>query len=249
MRYAGYYFSSHNAHYIHSPFVYQLYTKVISPDKKQHVFQEIETIRNNFLKDETKIPVINTSDGTTEKSISQIARNTLKGKRYARLLYRLATHFKPRVCIEIGTSLGISTLYLAAATKGKVITLEGNDILLQHARKQFDKTEFGNRIESVQGMFDDTLPKVLSELTEVDFVFFDGNHHYEPTMNYFNHCLGKAHAQSVFIFDDINWSTGMKQAWDDIRQHPKVSVSIDLFMMGIVFFDPDLSKQDFLLRY
>lgn len=91
--------------------------------------------------------------------------------------------------------------------------------------------------------------RVLAGISKTDFVFFDGNHQYEPTLKYFNMCLDKVHSKSVFVFDDINWSEGMQRAWNEIKNHPKVTVTIDLFMMGLVFFDPDLSKQDFVLRY
>ncbi len=249
LHYAGYYLTSHNAHHIHSPFVYQLYTRVISPDKNQKHFKEIEQIRKQFLNNHNKIPTINSTNSATEKSIADIAKNSLKSPRYARLIYRLATYFNPSVCVELGTSLGISTLYLASAIKGKVITLEGNDAVLQLARQEFDKSSYGSRIETVQGMFDETLPGVLAGISKTDFVFFDGNHQYEPTLKYFNMCLDKVHSKSVFVFDDINWSEGMKRAWNEIKNHPKVTVTIDLFMMGLVFFDPDLSKQDFVLRY
>jgi len=249
LHYAGYYLTSHNAHHIHSPFVYQLYTRVISPDKNQKHFKEIEQIRKQFLNNHNKIPTINSTNSATEKSIADIAKNSLKSPRYARLIYRLATYFNPSVCVELGTSLGISTLYLASAIKGKVITLEGNDAVLQLARQEFDKSSYGSRIETVQGMFDETLPGVLAGISKTDFVFFDGNHQYEPTLKYFNMCLDKVHSKSVFVFDDINWSEGKKRAWNEIKNHPKVTVTIDLFMMGLVFFDPDLSKQDFVLRY
>ncbi len=249
LHYAGYYLTSHNAHHIHSPFVYQLYTRVISPDKNQKHFKEIEQIRKQFLNNHNKIPTINSTNSATEKRIADIAKNSLKSPRYARLIYRLATYFNPSVCVELGTSLGISTLYLASAIKGKVITLEGNDAVLQLARQEFDKSSYGSRIETAQGMFDETLPGVLAGISNTDFVFFDGNHQYEPTLKYFNMCLDKVHSKSVFVFDDINWSEGMQRAWNEIKNHPKVTVTIDLFMMGLVFFDPDLSKQDFVLRY
>ena len=98
------------------------------------------------------------------------------------------------------------------------------------------------------GSFDEELPKILASNTP-DFVFFDGNHRKDPTLRYFNWCLDKATDDSIFIFDDIHWSDDMESAWDDIKSHKRVTVTIDLFEMGIVFFKKKQAKQHFIVRF
>ena len=104
-------------------------------------------------------------------------------------------------------------------------------------------------IEQHVGNFDDVLPKILSEKEKIDFVFFDGNHRKEPTLNYFRQCLDKVHEGSVFIFDDIYWSLEMKEAWSEIKMNEQVTVTLDLFYLGIVFFRKEQVKQHFIIRY
>ena len=89
----------------------------------------------------------------------------------------------------------------------------------------------------------------LSKTNQLDYVFFDGNHRQEPTQRYFDWCLTKAHSHSVFVFDDIHWSEGMQEAWEIIKMDEQVTCSIDLFFLGIVFFKPEMVKQDFILKY
>ena len=151
--------------------------------------------------------------------------------------------------MELGTSLGISSAYLAAANSGsKLITIEGCKEIADVAAQNFTKLELKN-IEQVVGNFDKVLPEVLKKTDQLDLVFFDGNHQKEPTPNYFKQCLEKANEKSVFIFDDIYWSREMKEAWEEIKNNKKVTVSIDLFYMGIIFFRKEQVKEHFMIRY
>ena len=106
-----------------------------------------------------------------------------------------------------------------------------------------------DRIVSIQGEFSKTLPILLEELPRVDFAYVDGNHSLEPTVDYFNLLLKKCHTHSVLVFDDINWSQEMKQAWSSIKNHEAVTVTIDLFAFGIVFFRREQEKEHFKIRY
>jgi predicted O-methyltransferase YrrM len=140
-------------------------------------------------------------------------------------------------------------MYLAAAnSKTKVTTIEGCPNVTKVAKVNFDKIGLKN-IELVNAQFDVFLPEYLKRTTQLDFVFFDGNHTKEATLNYFNWCLPKAGKNTIFVFDDIYWSKGMNEAWDEIKRHPKITLTVDLFSLGIVFFNTDLSKEDFVLRY
>ncbi|RZK22361.1 MAG: class I SAM-dependent methyltransferase [Hymenobacter sp.] len=188
--------------------------------------------------------------GGTQRRVSTIARYAAKPPRLAQLLFRLVNHFQPATILELGTSLGLTTAYLAAATtRSQVITFEGCPNTAAVAHETFEKLGLQN-VRLVEGNLDQTLPATLAALPKpVDFVFFDGNHRYEPTLRYFEQCLDKAHEDSVFVVDDIHWSAEMAQAWETIKAHPAVTVTVDLFYVGLVFFRKTQPKQNFWLRY
>lgn len=167
---------------------------------------------------------------------------------YGQFLFRMARFFRPNIMLELGTSLGISTSYLAMGNPdGKVITIEGCRETAEIARINFEHLGLRN-ITQVSGNFDEVLPDVLKETGEIQFAFIDGNHRKEPTLNYFFQLLNHIDEDSVLIFDDIHWSEEMEEAWRMICSHDSVRVSIDLFRMGIVFFSERLSKEDFILQ-
>lgn len=253
-QYLRYKLKAGNAHGLHSPFVFELYNNVIRDDMPFYDFEPIERIRERFIRDETRIQVTDFGVGGEREQIhlttvQEVARKSLNTAKYGRLLFRLVNHFQPKTIIELGTSLGITTLYLATpVAKSKIYTIEGCPVIQQLAKKAFQQAGRQN-IVSINGEFDKELPLVLNKLEYVDMVYIDGNHRYQPTMNYFNQCLEKITDNSVFIFDDINWSREMTHAWKDIKKHPSVTVSVDLYRLGIVLFKKELLKQDFVLRY
>jgi len=188
-------------------------------------------------------------NASRQRKIKDIARYAEKNARFGQLLFRLINHFQPAVAFDLGTSLGITTLYQAAACKKtQVFTFEGCPQTLTMARKNFSQLGYSN-ITPVAGNIDQTLPAQIKQVQQLDFVFFDANHRLEPTLNYFALCLSKAHADSVFIFDDIYWSAEMTQAWQAIKAHPSVMLTIDLFYVGLVFFRKNQPKQHFVLRF
>ena len=254
LNYTKYRFKADNAHDIHSPFIFDLYNDVICDETPFYAYDEIESIRAKLFLTEMVIAIDDHGAGSkvnklNTRKIKDIARNTVKTPKYGQLLFRLINRFKPVSILELGTSLGISTLYLAAPSKKiNVTTVEGCQNTAKVAQINFDKIGFNN-IELVNDTFDNYLPEYLNKGNPLDFVFFDGNHQKEATINYFNSCVEKAHSQTVFIFDDIHWSEGMNMAWEEIKKHPKVTSTIDLYFMGIMFFNPDLSKEDFVLKF
>src|SRR5690606_14020930 len=151
-----------------------------------------------------------------------------------KLIARIAAHFKPDTIIELGTCLGITTSYLAKASPlSSILTVEGCPETAIIAQESFNRLN----LESTQllvGNFDEILPDIIKNQDQVDFLFRDGNHRKEATLNYFDSCLAKVHSSSVLIFDDIYWSKGMKEAWEIIKQHPQVTVTIELFYIGLV---------------
>jgi len=185
-----------------------------------------------------------------ERKVSDIARHAAKPAKYGRLLYRLAYHYKCHDILELGTSLGLSTAYMASppAVK-KVTTLEGAELIAKKANQNLESLSL-THIEIITGNFDQTLALSLEKNPKPDLVFFDGNHRKEPTLRYFRQCLSTADENSIFVFDDIHWSAEMEEAWREICKSEAVTCSIDLFFVGIVFFRKDFrEKQAFTIRY
>jgi predicted O-methyltransferase YrrM len=242
-----------NRHGLHSPFVYRLADTIIYDLKAKKVYAEIENLRDGLLKDGRTITITDLGAGShinnnRQKQISDIAAHALKPPKLAQLLYRIAADTQPQNIIELGTCLGITTIYLQkAAPEAKVYTLEGSPATAEIAKEIFTKAGLNN-IELIIGNFDDTLPGIIDSLDKLDFVFVDGNHQKEATLNYFNWCLPKVHEGTLLIFDDIYWSEGMKEAWAEIKAHPQVTVTVDLFWIGLVYFKKGVTKEDFLLK-
>jgi predicted O-methyltransferase YrrM len=242
-----------NRHGVHSPFVYRLIDNVIYDFDAKKVYTDVENIRETLFNDTRIITITDLGAGShvnnnRQKKISAIAHNALKPPKLAQLLYRLVADLKPHNIIELGTCLGITTLYLQkAAPRAKVYTMEGCPETAKIAKETFKKGEI-NVVEPVIGNFDDTLPGVINDIDQLDFVFVDGNHQKDATLNYFEWCLPKVHGNTMLIFDDIYWSIGMKEAWEQIKAHPQVTVTIDLFWIGLVFFKPGQAKEDFLVK-
>ncbi len=240
-------------HGLHSPFVYRLVDQVIYDKSSKKVYKEIEDIRRVLLSDDKMITVTDLGAGSLvnnnrQKKISDIARNALKPPKLAQLLYRLVNDLQPRNMIELGTCLGTTSLYLKkAAPKAQLFTLEGCPETAKIAASVFEKAGIED-IELITGNFDDTLPGVINSLDQLDFVFVDGNHQKDATLKYFEWCLPKVQESTLLIFDDIYWSEGMKEAWAEIKAHPEVTVTVDLFWIGLVYFKKGQVKEDFLIR-
>jgi predicted O-methyltransferase YrrM len=246
-------FKAKNRHGLHSPFVYRLVDTVIYDFENKKVYDDVESLRKQLLIDNRIITVTDLGAGSLvnnnlRKKISDIAHHALKPPKLAQLLYRLSADMKPGNVIELGTCLGITTIYLKEASpNAEVYTLEGCTQTAAIASETFNKAG-ANNIELITGNFDDTLPPVIGKLDKLDFVFIDGNHQKDATLKYFEWCLPKVHETTVLIFDDIYWSEGMKEAWDTIKAHPKVTATIDLFWIGLVYFRSGQAKEDFLIK-
>lgn len=253
-KFLQYRFKSQTKFDIHSPFVYELLTKCINDKKKQLDYNEIETLRNELLKNKKAIEIQDFGAGSLlssskTRTISEITLNSAKQKKYAQLLYRLIKYFKPKNILELGTSLGISTAYMAkAAPDSQLITIEGSKNISEIAITNFKKLNIDN-IQVKTGNFDNLLSEVLKENMNFDFIFFDGNHRKQPTLNYFQQCLSYKNPDTVFVFDDIHWSSEMEETWDEIKKSKEVSLSIDLFFIGMVFFRKQSTKQHFTIRF
>jgi len=243
-----------NRHGTHSPFVYRLVDEVIYDYKRKDIYNDIEGIRTQLLSDNRVITVTDLGAGSLvnnnkQKKISEIAKNALKPPKLAQLLYRLVKDQQPQNMIELGTCLGTTSLYLKSAVpSAELYTLEGCPQTGNVAKEVFERSNVDS-IKQVIGNFDDTLKEVIDSLDQLDFVFVDGNHQKDATLKYFEWCLPKVHENTLLIFDDIYWSEGMKEAWAQIKAHPQVTVTIDLFWIGLVYFKKGQVKEDFLIRF
>ena len=256
-KYLHYYLTASNGkgHGIHSPFVFDFVTKILNDTKSYPAYQPIESLRKKMLGDSTIIEVKDFGAGssiikTNKRVVAAISASSLKPKKYAQLLYRMVKYHKPETIVELGTSFGITTAYLASANApSKVFTCEGSAAIASIAKQNFEALQLNN-IQLTEGDFANTLSPLLSSLNTVNFAFADGNHRKEPTLAYFNKLLKHATPTTILIFDDIHWSAEMEEAWSVIKKHPAVTLSIDLFFIGIVFLNADINhKQHFTIRF
>ena len=247
-------FKSRTRHGVHSPFAYKLVDETIYDFRAKTIYDQIEELRQQLLKDERWISITDLGAGShvnnnKKKQVKSLAKNALKPAKLAQLIYRLAAYANPRNIIELGTCLGITTAYLAkAAPLAKVISIEGCPETAAIARENLQKLDVQNT-ELIVGNFDELLPEIISGIPELDFIFIDGNHRKQATLNYFEWCLPHLGPNSMMIFDDIYWSRGMKEAWKQIKTHPDVTVTIDLFWIGLVFVRKGQAKEDFKIRF
>jgi predicted O-methyltransferase YrrM len=253
--YWKYFWRAKDEHSIHSPFIFEFYTQVIkNQDYEYYAFKEIEALRNLLLENKEVIAIEDFGAGSKvhskpQRSIEQIAKTATKSQKIGQVLFRIANFFQPKYVLDLGTCLGITTAYIAAPLPhSHFYTFEGSGSLAQIAQKHFKILNLP-QIKIVQGNIDQTLPKILKEIPQIDFAFVDANHRYEPTCRYFELMLTKIHEESILIFDDIYWSEEMQKAWEKIYQDTRVTLSIDLFEIGIVFFRQKQPKQHFVLKF
>ena len=252
IKYLKYYLVAKTDHGIHSPLVFEVYNEVINTKNEYYSFDKIEGVRKKLMSTNKKINVTDYGTGSSgDKFIKEIAKRSLKNAKYGQLLFRLVNYFKPTDIFELGTSLGITTSYLASPSpKTQVTTIEGCPNIAKEAKNIFDSLRLNN-INQVVGNFDTVLPKICSQYSTGNrpFVFFDGNHKKESTLNYFNQFLPMATGEAIFIFDDIHWSQEMEEAWEEIQNNKNVSITIDLFFLGMIFFKKGVSKENFILHF
>ncbi len=241
---------------LHSPFVYKLYKDILKDKTIFLEYKKVENVRSSMLNHPGFIRMTDLGSKSTDIRWSkkvirtrEVARHSAVSPLYGQFLFRLARHFKPETILELGTSLGISTSYLAKGNpESKVVTVEGCPETADFARRNFEHLGLKN-IRQIIGNFDEVLPGLLSETGKTKMFFIDGNHRKAPTLKYFSQILEYVADDSVLILHDIHWSKDMEQAWEEIRNHPSVKVTIDLFQMGLVFFSERLSKEDFILHF
>jgi len=211
---------------------------------KQHLEFRSRLLANNDLISVTDFGAGSKVFKDNLRPINKIAKYAGLSKKRANLLINLVHYLKPNTILEIGTSVGLGTAAMHLGnSKAKILTLEGCPNTLSIAKKQFDHFAFNN-IETIIGEFDSSLHALPINST-LDFVYFDGNHQKEATLKYFEFCLQHINNNSVFVFDDIHWTKDMEEAWEEIKKHSSVKVTIDTFQWGLVFFTKGQEKKHF----
>ncbi len=250
-QYIKFLLKSTNQHGVHSPFVYSLVTKCFYDSKKYDAYQAILNYKKELKNTHKKILVSDLGAGSrvskkSARKISEIAKNAGSTNHRAKLLFRIVQYFKPVSILELGTSLGIGTHAMALGNPdANMLSIEGCPNISKFTKTQLKKHGVENASIST-GDISEEIKKLKT--SSFDLVFFDGNHNKEATLNYFENLLQTAHNDSVFIFDDIYWSQGMTEAWEIIKQHPKVTVTIDTFFCGFVFFRTEQAQEHFTIR-
>ncbi len=252
--YLLYYLKALDEHSLHSPLVFDLYTNVINSSLFDQRYNLIEKKRAELLMDQTMLSITDFGAGSSQKrkkqrKVSSIAKKSIAPPKKSQLLHRLINYYQPKNIIELGTCLGINTLYLALNENSNVFTFDGCKNSIALARNTWQGFDFAKKIKVVEGNINQTLPGLLAGEVEPDFVFMDANHTYEATIKYFDLLSAKAHNNSIIVIDDIHWSSDMQKAWQEIKMKDKVFLSIDMFQLGIVLFKPLYLKQHYMLEY
>jgi len=238
---------------VHSPFVFNLVCNVLN-GRDDAELKEISVWRKKLSKDTSIITTADAGAGskthkTKGRSVGQIVRKSSIRHKYGRVIYKLVNEFKPSTIIELGTGIGISTAYLAKTSgQSHVITIEADAEKLTFAGRSLEQIGVDNVLFR-NGSFNELLPEILKEEKQAFMVFVDGDHSYTKTIDYFEEIKKHINEESFIVFDDIRWSEDMEKAWGEIRRDPAVSISIDLFFMGMVFFRGGVPKQDFVINF
>lgn len=242
-------------HGVHSPFVFDFVINVLNTDRNNDDFKEIEEYRKKIIRRKDIAEILDFGAGSKKENTNRrivgkaVKAASIKPK-FGRLLYRIVQHYRPEKIIELGTNAGLGTMYLAKANLSTpVMSIEGDPFFANLAKKGFSDHHLKN-ITVINNTFENALPSLLKDEPVMSaLIYIDGNHRKEPAISYFNAFAEKADENTIIIFDDIRWSEEMQEAWETIKSDKRVSVSIDLFFMGIVFFRKNIIKQNFKIKF
>lgn len=260
--YIKFLWQSKNEHGVHSPFAFDLVTKCfydkkskpdLSRSEQAKQYQILKNYRNSLLKNKSTLEVSDFGAGSkvfksNTRTVSKVAKTAGISQKRAELLFRVAHYFQPSTILELGTSLGLATSALALGAKNaSITTIEGCQNTMAIAKKELHLFKF-DTIECITSEFNDHLNNCKLKTENCQLIFFDGNHSKTATLQYFELLLPTITNETVWIFDDIHWSAEMEEAWQIIKKHPKVTVTLDTFRWGMVFFRREQAKEHFVIR-
>ena len=242
---------------IHSPYLFRLVRFVMRDENAYYCFADIERRREMLLACEDELEVVDYgSAGSKEgkhvkRRVCDIAKTHLESATMGQLLFRIVNFIgqeekRPLEILELGTSLGVTTAYLASAnSRNRVMTMEGSDAVLKIAQGVWRALRLEN-IEWKEGNIDDTLYKCAR--ASLDIAYVDANHTYEATKRYVDYLLPRMQEKGVIVIDDIHYSEGMEKAWEELKQDERVTTTMDLYHMGLLFVDPHYLKRHYIIK-
>lgn len=253
LSYIKYLFNSKSKYRIHSPFVFEFINNVLS--KKNKNLSKVQKLIDYYKKNPIKINNEDLGVGSKyspnnieKKSTKEWLKNSSSPIKYGKILNNVANFYNCKKILELGTNLGVGTAYLSSA-KNEIISIEGNKSLAKFTEESLIKNDFKNIAIEV-GNFDELLENILDKNKHFDLYFIDGNHSKSATLKYFYQILPYIQTNDIVIFDDINWTKEMNEAWQEIHKNEKVRLSIDLYKLGIIFFrEEQLAKEHHILWY
>ena len=239
---------------LHSPFMYDFCRQVLWRSNREALFRVRSRVR--ALKKDTRMvacpddpgagSAVLSSDG---EPVGRIVGRSSVSYKYGKVLYAAARVFNPSTILELGASVGISTMYLCeGAPQADVYTIEACREKLAVCRENA-RLLGHDHLHPVQGSFAKVVPGLLRGISSPDIVFIDGDHRKDKVLEYFEQIVPHLQHDSLVIFDDIHWSKEMTRAWEILTTHPGVKVSVDLFRVGILLFRRELSPQRFKIAY
>ncbi len=242
---------STNRHGVHSPFVYALVTRCFYDKTPYPEYKHLQSYRQQLLASKETLTVTDHGSGSrifrsNERTVAAIARHAGITPKRQRLLFRLVQYQQPQRMLELGTSLGLGTLALALGNPSSEIqSIEGCPATARFAREALQRA--GCKNASVHS---EVFEHFFAEKAQgtFDLVYIDGSHSKEQTLQNFQQLLLYKNEDTLFIFDDIYLNTSMTEAWREIVRHPEVTVSIDTFQWGLVFFRSGQKKEHFSIR-
>ncbi|WP_417860764.1 O-methyltransferase [Winogradskyella sediminis] len=240
-----------NQHGVHSPFVYHFVTKCLYDKTTHEAYAKLKRYKSELSNSKTILQITDLGEGSKtldaqQREVSKMAKVSSSSIKDAKLLYRVSTYFTIKKGLELGTSLGMGTYALALADRNaKITTIEGCTNTAAFSKSKLKQRHIEN-IKFLVGDFSKSIPELKED--RYDLVFFDGHHNKEATITYFETLLPKAHNDSIFVFDDIYWSKEMTEAWIYIKNHHSVTVTVDTFHLGFVFFRREQAKEHFKIR-
>ncbi len=242
--------------HIHSPYLFEFIHEVVFNASKQLVPAEIREVHRELRHDRSRIPVGTQDPGAGSKvsssknrSVGSFVRRASVPRKYGALLYRITRWFKPETIIELGTGLGVSTLYLASGSQQTPLhTIEGNPERANFSMGVIKRIEL-NSVKVHRGGFEEKLNELRPDLKERFVAFVDGDHRYEPTVANVKNLVSLAGDEALIIMDDIYWSKGMYRAWKEVISWPEVRMSVDLYHLGILLLRKDLLRARVKIKF
>lgn len=245
-----FYWAAETKFRVDSPFLFQFVTQVLEGGQETPYYTDLKLLRRHILQDHTKINLTPMGAGSKvaskgSSSVAKVARSSLSSPSQQSLLFRLVHTYQPTTILELGTSLGLSAIYQQLGNpNAECISIEGRSEIYELALQVVDTFKpLERKPLLILGTFDDLLPDALAKLGSLDYLFIDGDHRGEALLTYYQSCLPFLHEQSVVVIHDIYWSKDMQRGWQTLTKRPEISVAINLFHMGILFFRPDIKEK------